>query len=77
VGNLAKRGGSYLTWNCHFFTKRKATPDYTLGACNPANLTIFNLNETDWEVGKKFGILISEKGTDPSTLLHFQLMNYS
>jgi hypothetical protein len=53
--------------------KRKATPGYTLGACNPVNFTIFNLNETGWEVGKKFGILINGEGTDPSTLLHFQL----
>jgi hypothetical protein len=33
--------------------KREATPDCTLGACNPIKFTIFNLNETGWEVGKK------------------------
>jgi hypothetical protein len=38
--------------------KGDATPDCTLGACHPVNFTIFNLNETGWEVGKKFGILI-------------------
>jgi hypothetical protein len=47
--------------------KREATPNCTLGACNPVNFTIFNLNETGWEVGKKFDILICEKETDSST----------
>jgi hypothetical protein len=69
VGNLAKREGPYLTWNCCSFTKRKATLVCTLGICNPVNVTIFNLNETGWEVGKKFDILICKKETDPSTLL--------
>jgi hypothetical protein len=54
--------------------KREATSDCTLGTCNPVNFTIFNLNESGWEVGKKFGTLIYEKGTDPGTLLHFQLI---
>jgi hypothetical protein len=49
VGNLAKREGPYLTWNCCSFTKREAT---SVGACNPVNFTIFNLNETSWEVKK-------------------------
>jgi hypothetical protein len=53
VGNLANRGGPYLTRNCHSFTKRKATPHCTLGAYNPVNFTVFNLNETGWEVKKK------------------------
>jgi hypothetical protein len=53
--------------------EEEATPDCTLGACNPVNFTIFNLKETGWEVGEKFGILINGEGTDPSTLLHFQL----
>jgi hypothetical protein len=74
VGNLAKRGNPYLTWNSRSFTKRKATPDCTLGACNPVNFTIFNLNETGWEVGKKIDILIYKNATDPSTLLYFQLI---
>jgi hypothetical protein len=71
VGNFAKRGGPYLTWNCCSFTKRKSIPDCTLGACNPVNFTIFNLNETG-KVGKKFDILIYKKKTDPGTVLHFQ-----
>jgi hypothetical protein len=54
--------------------KGETTPDCTLGTCNPVNFTIFNLNETGLEVGKKFGILIYEKETDPGTLLHFQLI---
>jgi hypothetical protein len=32
--------------------KRKTTPTCILGTCNPVNFTIFNLNETGWEVGK-------------------------
>jgi hypothetical protein len=56
--------------------KREATPDYTLGAYKPVNFTIFTLNETGWEVGKKFGILINGKGIDLSTLLHFQLITH-
>jgi hypothetical protein len=71
---LAKRGGPYLTGNAALLQKMKATPDCSLGACNPANFTIFNLSETGWEVGKKFGILIYGKETGPSTLLHFQLI---
>jgi hypothetical protein len=74
VGNLAKRGGPYLTWNCCSFTKRKATSDCIFGACRPINFTIFNLNETGWEIGKKFDILIYKKKTEPGTLLHFQLI---
>jgi hypothetical protein len=73
VHNLAKRRGPYLTWNCHSFTKRKQ-PYCTFGAYNPINFTIFNLNETGWEVGKKFDILIYENETDPGILLHFQLI---
>jgi hypothetical protein len=58
-----------------FYKKGTQPPTpYTLGAYNPVNFTIFNLNETGWEVGKKFGILIYGEGTDPSTLLHFQLI---
>jgi hypothetical protein len=57
VSNLAKSRGPYLTWNCCSFTKRKASPNCTLGACNPVNFTVFNLKETGWEVGKKCGIL--------------------
>jgi hypothetical protein len=74
VGNLARRGGPYPTWNCCSSTKRKATPDCTLGSCNPGHFTIFNLNKTGWEVGEKFDILIYKKETDPGTLLHFQLI---
>jgi hypothetical protein len=40
------------------FTKRKTTPDCTLGACNPVHFTVYNLNEAGWEVGEKFDILI-------------------
>jgi hypothetical protein len=69
-GQLGLKGSPYLTWNCCSFTKREST----LGACNPINFTILNLNETGWEVGEKFGILIYGEGTDPSTLLHFQLI---
>jgi hypothetical protein len=69
VDNLFKRGGPHLTWDCCSFTKREATPHCTLGACNPVNFTIFNLNERGWKVGEKFDILISKKETDPSTLL--------
>jgi hypothetical protein len=69
-GQLGLKGSPYLTWNCCSFTKREST----LGACNPINFTIFNLNETGWEVGKKFGILIYGKETGPGTLLHFQLI---
>jgi hypothetical protein len=54
--------------------KGEATPNSTLGACNLVNFTIFNHNETGWEVGKKFGILINGEGIDPDTLLHFQLI---
>jgi hypothetical protein len=54
--------------------KREATPGCTLGTCNPVNFTIFNFNETGWEVGEKFGILIYGKGTVPSILLHVQLI---
>jgi hypothetical protein len=61
MGNLAKRGGLYLTWNCCSFTKREATPNCTLGACNPVNFTTFNLNKTGWEIGRKFDILILKK----------------
>jgi hypothetical protein len=32
--------------------KHPPPPGCTLGACNPVNFTIFNLNETGWEVGK-------------------------
>jgi hypothetical protein len=74
VGNLVKRGGPYLTWNCYSFTKKEATPNCTLGACNPVNFTIFNLNETGWEVGERKTFLIYKKETDPGTLLHFQLI---
>jgi hypothetical protein len=74
VGNLAERGGPYLTGNCCTFTKRKATPDCGLGACNSVNFTIFNLNETGWEVGKTFDILIYKKEIDSGTLLHFQFI---
>jgi hypothetical protein len=28
----------------HFYKKGEATPNYILGACNPVNFTIFNLN---------------------------------
>jgi hypothetical protein len=56
------------------FYKKESNPDYTLGACSPVNFTIFNLNETGREVGKKFDILIYKKETDPSTLLDFQLI---
>jgi hypothetical protein len=65
VGNLAKRGGPHLTWNCCSFTKREAIPACTLGAYNPVNFTVFNLNETGWEVGKKFDILIYKKKQTP------------
>jgi hypothetical protein len=54
--------------------KGEAIPICTLGVWNPVNFTIFNLNETGWDIGKKFGILISGEGTNPSTLLHFQLI---
>jgi hypothetical protein len=54
--------------------KGEATPDYTLGACNPANFTIFNLSETCWKVEETFGILIYEKKTDLGTLLNFQFI---
>jgi hypothetical protein len=54
--------------------KGGATPNCTLGACNHANFTVFNLDETGLEIGKKFGILINGEGTDPGTLLHFQLI---
>jgi hypothetical protein len=67
VGNLAKREG-------HTSHGTAATPDGTLGAYNPINFTIFNLNETGWEVGKKVDILIFKKETDPGTLVHIQLI---
>jgi hypothetical protein len=54
--------------------KRKTTCECTLGVCDPVNFTIFNLNEIDWKVGKKFDILIYKKGINPGTLLHFQLI---
>jgi hypothetical protein len=57
-----------------FLQKRKTTPDFTLGAYHPVNLTILNLNEIGREVGKKFDILIYKKETDPGTLLHFHLI---
>jgi hypothetical protein len=41
--------------------KREATPNCTLCSYSPVNFTIFNLNETGWEVGKKFGIFICKK----------------
>jgi hypothetical protein len=41
--------------NAALYKKGEATPDYTLGLCNPVNFTIFILSETSWEVGKKFG----------------------
>jgi hypothetical protein len=51
--------------------KREEPPNCTLGDHNAVNFTIFNLGETGWEVGKKFGILINGEGTDPGALLHF------
>jgi hypothetical protein len=36
------------------FYKKGKQPLCTLGACNPVNFTIFNPNETVWEVGKEF-----------------------
>jgi hypothetical protein len=54
--------------------KEKASPDCTLGVCNPVNFTIFNLNETGWEARRKLGILINGERTNPGTLLHFQLI---
>jgi hypothetical protein len=81
---VIKRWATWLKGKVHtshgtaaLLQKRKATPNCTLGACNPVNFTIFNLNETGWEVGKKFDILIFKKQTkeiDAGTLLHFQLI---
>jgi hypothetical protein len=52
------------------FYKKEINTYCTLGACNPVNFTIFNLNGTGWEGD----ILIYKKETDPTTLLHFQLI---
>jgi hypothetical protein len=47
------KGGQWLEQQVHtshgttaLLQKGEATPDYTIGACNPVNFTIFNLNET-------------------------------
>jgi hypothetical protein len=51
-----------------FYEKGEASPNY--------KFHFFNLNEIGWklEVGKTFGILVNGGGTDPGTLLHFQLI---
>jgi hypothetical protein len=63
---LAKRGGPHFPRNCRFY-KRESTPGCTLGPCHPVDFTIFNLNETGWNLGEKFDILICEKETAPGT----------
>jgi hypothetical protein len=74
-GQLGLKGEAHISHGTAALSqKRVATSDCTAGACNPVNFTIFNFNETGWEIGKKFGTLIYGKGTDPGTLLHFQLI---
>jgi hypothetical protein len=57
-----------------FYKKGEAPSECTLSACDPVNFTIFNLNETGWKVGKKFGMLIYGKEIDPGTWLYFQFI---
>jgi hypothetical protein len=49
-----------------------ATPDYTLGTCNPINFNV--LKPLDWEQGRMVGIKINGRGCDSSTLQHFKLI---
>jgi hypothetical protein len=70
-----KRWATWLKGELPLFYKTgKQPPTALFGACNPINVTIFNLNETGWKVEKKSDILIYKKETDPGTLLHFQLI---
>jgi hypothetical protein len=62
VGNWLKGEVHTSHGTAALLQKREATPNCTLGACNPVHVTIFSLKETGWEVGKKFGILIYKKG---------------
>jgi hypothetical protein len=46
-GQLGLKGRSIPHMELLLFYKREAIPDCTLGACNPVNFTIFNLNKID------------------------------
>jgi hypothetical protein len=56
------------------FYEKESSPWLHSCCLQPYKFHYFQLKETDWEVGKKFDILIYKKETDPSTLLHFQLI---
>jgi hypothetical protein len=71
-GQLGLKGRSIQHMKLPLLQKGKQPP--TALFVPVINFTIFNLNETGWEVGKKVGILINGEGTDPGTLLHFQLI---
>jgi hypothetical protein len=73
-GQIGLKGRSIPHMELLLFHKKGNNPDCTLGACNPVNFTIFNLNGTGYKVGEKFNILIYKKEIDPSTVLHFQFI---